>query len=74
MPYKDLRFKKSGELSDILKTTDNNYIGKIVEAELHFPIELHDKSENFPACDTLTPQLEWLNNFHSKLLKKNSNR
>ena len=39
LPYTDLRFNSSIELSDILKTADDNDIGYIVEVDLHFPID-----------------------------------
>ena len=36
LPYKNLRLDRSVELSDILKTTYDNYIEYTVEVELHF--------------------------------------
>ena len=47
LPYKDLRFDRFVELSDILKTADDNDIGYIVEVDLHFRSKCMINLESF---------------------------
>ena len=58
LPHKDLKFNNKIELDTILTTPDDNHTGYVFEVDLHFPVELHDKFEEFPpALKTLTPDI-----------------
>ena len=47
--------------NDILNTPDEHGTGSILEVDLHFPVELHDKFKEFPpALETLKPDIDWL--------------
>ena len=49
------------DIKDIRETPDDNDKGYILEVDLDFPVELHDKFKEFPpAPETLTPDIEWL--------------
>ncbi|MFM7982845.1 MAG: hypothetical protein ACKPKO_26335, partial [Candidatus Fonsibacter sp.] len=65
LPYKNLKFEDNVHLHEILKKTpDDYYKGYIVEVNLHFPIELHDKFKEFPpAPESLTPNIDWFSSF-----------
>ena len=55
LPHKDFKFNYNVELDTILKTPDDNATGYILEADLHFPVELHAKLKEFPPTpETLT--------------------
>jgi hypothetical protein len=61
LPYTAPEFEQNVKLDDVLKTPDNSKIGYIVECDLSFPVELHDKFKEFPPCpENLLPEL---NNF-----------
>ena len=60
LPHKDLKFDNNVELDTILNTPNDNATGSIVDVDLHFPVELHDKFNEFPqAPATLTPDIGW---------------
>ena len=62
LPYKGLRFAKHVTLSEILQTADDSSQGYIIECDLFFPPEIHDKLKEFVrAPETLTPNMEWFN-------------
>ena len=43
LPRKDLKFNNKVELDTILYTPDDHETGYILEVDLRFPEELHDK-------------------------------
>ena len=43
LPYQDLVWDDDATLDLILETPDDNNKGYILEVDLHFPVELHDK-------------------------------
>ena len=56
------------DLKDILETPDDNDIGYILEVDLHFPVELHEKLKELPpAPETLTPDIEWLTPYQQEI-------
>ena len=64
LPYKGLRFVKHVSLSEILQAADDSRQGYIIECDLFFPPEIHDKLKEFvPAPETLTPNMEWLSDY-----------
>ena len=64
LTYKGLRFAKHVSLSEILQTADDSSQGYIMECDLFFPPEIHDKLQEFvPAPETLTPNMEWFSGY-----------
>jgi len=70
LPYKDLKFDSDVTLDTILNTDDNNETGYILEVDLHFPEDIHDKLKEFPVCpENINVKQEWLSEFQEKLMK-----
>jgi hypothetical protein len=64
LPYKDLKFEENKTIDEVLETADNSKIGYIVECDLSFPVELHDKFKEFPPCpEDLLPELGWFSEY-----------
>ena len=71
LPYDDLRWNNNLTLEDILTTEDNAEEGHIVEVDLHFPSEIHDKLKEFPpAPENIVPNVEWFSEFQKELGRK----
>ncbi len=73
LPYSNLEYSNDTKLEDILKTSDESDTGCILEVDLEYPKELHEKLKEFPPCpEILIPET---NNFseYQKELIKNSN-
>ena len=69
LPYKDLKFSDIS-IDDVLKTSDENYEGYILEVDLVFPEAIHEKLKEFPPCpENISPKLEWLSEFQKSLLR-----
>ena len=61
-------FDNNVELDTILSTPDDNETGYILEVDLHFPVELHDKYKQLPpAPETLTPDIDWLTPYQREI-------
>jgi len=75
LPYKDLKFSNIS-LDEVLETSDENDEGYILEIDLRFPDEIHDKLKEFPPCpENVSPDLSWLSDFQKQLiLEKNNNK
>ena len=48
LPYDEIEFENNVKLEDILKTPDDSDIGYFVEADLIYPDNIKEKTENFP--------------------------
>ena len=72
LPYWKQNCVNDFDLNKILTTPyDNNNTGCIIEVDLHFPIELHNASKEYPpAPETLTPKLEWLSYYQTETENK----
>ena len=71
LPYKNLHFNTDVTLEDILNTDDNSDVGYIVEVDLHFPEEIHDKLKEYPVCpENTNVKEEWLSDYQKHLLKE----
>jgi len=71
LPYQDIKWNHDVTLDDVLNTPDDNETGYIVEVDLSFPRELHDKFKEFPPCpESLCPKTEWLSDFQHDLMEK----
>ena len=67
LPFKDLKFNTEVTIEEILKTGDESDIGYIIECDLRFPIEIHDKLKEFPPCpESICPNKEWYSDFQKK--------
>ena len=68
LPFKDLKFDKEVTLDQILETSDEAETGYIVEVDISYPIELHDKFKEFPPCpESITPKQEWFSDFQKEI-------
>ena len=66
LPYKNLEFSNVN-IEDVLKTSDENEVGYILEVDLHIPEELHDKLEEFPPCpEIMTPSVDLFSDYQKK--------
>ena len=73
LPFKDLKFDNDISIETILSTSDESETGYIVECDLIFPVELHDKFKEYPPCpENLCPKVEWLSEFQQQLLADNN--
>ena len=62
--YGKLNCVNEGDLAKIFTTPDYNNTGYILEVDLHFPIEPHEKFREYPPTpETLTPELERLRDY-----------
>ena len=68
LPYRNIAFVKNIDLPKILNTGVDSNIGYIVECDLHFPPELHDKFKEFPPCaETTSPVIEWFSEYQKEV-------
>ena len=73
LPFKGLKFVDT-DINEILNISDISNIGYIVEVDLYFPKEIHDKLKEFPPCpENMAPGLNWLSNFQKQLLREKQN-
>jgi hypothetical protein len=67
LPYKNLRFC-TDSLEDILKTEDDADEGYIVECDLRFPKEIHNRLKEYPPCpETMKVNIEWFSEYQKKV-------
>ena len=63
-----LKFVNDFDLNKILTKPDDNTRGYIINNNLHFCIELHDKlKDDPPAPENLTPALKWISNYQKAI-------
>ena len=71
LPYKGLRFVKHMTLSEILQTADDSSHGCIIECDLFFPPEIHDKLKELPpAPEHIKPHIKWVSEFQKEIRVK----
>ena len=71
LPYKDLEWDNEVDIDTVLRTSDDGSTGYVVEVDLEFPVELHDKFKEFPpCCENTTPKLNWLSDYQLELARK----
>ena len=69
LPYKDIKFDNQTSVETVLGTADDSETGYIIECDLVFPPELHDKFKEYPPCpENICPEVEWLSDFQKQLL------
>ena len=70
LPFKNLQFSDV-DIDTVLNTSDESETGYIIEVDLTFPEEIHDKLKEFPPCpENVAPGLDWLSDFQKELLKE----
>lgn len=73
LPYDEVRLNTEVDLEQVVNTSDDNDTGYIVECDLSFPPEIHEKLKGYPPCPVnLAPQDEWLSNFQLKTKEDNN--
>ena len=71
LPYDKVKMNDKVNLEKVLATADDAEEGYIVECDLTFPIELHDKFKEFPPCpESLTPNTKWMSDYQKAMLSK----
>ena len=50
LPRKDIRFTNDVEIREFMETSDYAESRFAVQVELHYPIEMGEKTKNFPLC------------------------
>ena len=59
LTHEQLQFNSNIKLGDKLNAPDENETGYIVEVDLQFPVQVHDKFKEFPpAPETVTPDID----------------
>ena len=71
LPYDGIEFKNNISINEVLETPDEHPWGYVVECDLIFPKEIHNKLKQFPpAPEILTPNDEWMSDYQLDLKKK----
>ena len=48
LPYDEIKFDNNVNLEDIINTDDDNDIGYFIEVDLKYPVDIREKTKNFP--------------------------
>ncbi len=71
LPYDEVKIDNDISIDKVLETNDDNYVGYIVECDLIFPDEIHDKLKEYPpAPEILTPDVNMMSEYQKELKKK----
>lgn len=71
LPYDGIEFKNDISIDEVLETPDENPWGYVVECDLIFPKEIHNKLKQFPpAPENLIPNDEWMSDYQLNLKKQ----
>ena len=71
LPYDEVRLNTEVTLEEILTAEDEGEAGYVVECDLHFPKEIHDKLKHYPpAPENLAPEDAWLSEYQLSLKRK----
>ena len=72
LPTGNLQFRNDVSINQILKTSDDNPTGYIIEVDLRFPKEIHEKLKQYPPCpESITPEIEWFSDIQKEIGEKN---
>ena len=64
LPFENLQINNNIKIEDILNTDDNSDVGYIVECDLIFPKEIHEKLKEYPPCpENICPKAVWMSDF-----------
>jgi hypothetical protein len=73
LPYANISLNKDITIDEIIGTSDESDIGYIIECDLEYPQELHDKLKEFPPCpQNLSPTKTMLSDYQIKMAEKNN--
>jgi hypothetical protein len=68
LPYSDIKINKDISIKDVLKTSDESYIGYIVEVDISFPKYMHELFKQFVPCpENIKPNQEWLSDYQKEV-------
>jgi hypothetical protein len=71
LPHSDIKFVDDITLEKILNTPDDSEIGYMVECDIEYPEELHDKFRQFPpAPESRKPKQEWMTPFQTDFMNQ----
>jgi hypothetical protein len=71
LPHDEVRLNTEVTLEEILTAEDEGEVGYVVECDLHFPTEIHDKLKHYPpAPENMVPEDEWLSEYQLSLKSK----
>ena len=71
LPYRDPKLEADVPLTKILQTADDSNRGYIVECDLYYPPEIHDKVKEFVPCpETLTPDSQMFSDYQRGTAEK----
>ena len=71
LPYDGIEINNDITIDEVLETPDDNKWGYIVECDLRFPKEIHDKLKQYPpAPEILIPKEEWMSDYQLNLKNK----
>jgi hypothetical protein len=72
LQYDNIKINNNIDIKEVLETADDNDVGYIVECDLTFPAELHEKFKEYPPCpESLTPNTKWMSEYQRDQLAKN---
>jgi hypothetical protein len=72
LPYKNISLNSNINIDNILELPDNSEIGYIIECDLEYPEEIHDKLKEFPPCpENLSPTIEMLSEYQKQIAENN---
>jgi hypothetical protein len=73
LPYDDLKIDNNIKIETVLETPDDNEVGYILEVDIVFPPEIHEKLKEYPpAPEILTPEDSWMSEYQLSLKNKNN--
>ena len=73
LPYDNLKIDNNIKIETVLETSDENEVGYILEVDIIFPPEIHEKLKEYPpAPEILTPEDSWMSEYQLSLINKNN--
>jgi hypothetical protein len=74
LPYKNISLNSDiniDNINNILDIPDDNDVGYIIECDLEYPAEIHDKLKEFPPCpENLAPTKEMLSEYQKTIAEQ----
>ena len=67
LTYKDIKFSNETTLETILETEDDATTGYMVEVDLSFDSDIHEKLKHMAPCpESIIPREEWFSDCQNK--------
>ena len=71
LAYDKVEINKDIDIKTVLETPDDNEDGYVIECDLHFPKQIHEKLKQYPpAPENISPKDEWLSDYRKELKKQ----